>query len=131
REKWKVGAIITDNAGSVGVLIGHRSSFRCVATNGATAVNTLNASSPKWLLSARKMMAKFYDRWKQCEQPLFMFGFPLHLVYMECSRDLPETAVSGIVKQGFTKHDDLVFPEEAIKLRGFRGQKVKLAKYFG
>ncbi|ETK79074.1 hypothetical protein L915_15038 [Phytophthora nicotianae] len=35
------------------------------------------------------------------------------------------------VKQGFTKHDDLVFPEEAIKLRGFRGQKVKLAKYFG
>ncbi|EEY55156.1 uncharacterized protein PITG_20318 [Phytophthora infestans T30-4] len=36
------------------------------------------------------------DRWEQCEQPLFMLWFALHPVYVECSRELPETVVSGI-----------------------------------
>ncbi|KAF1786173.1 Zinc finger, C2H2 [Phytophthora cactorum] len=35
------------------------------------------------------------------------------------------------VKQPFTNHNDRTFPQEAVKLRGFRGQKAKLGALFG
>ncbi|KAF4136212.1 hypothetical protein GN958_ATG14597 [Phytophthora infestans] len=39
-------------------------------------------------------------RWAPCEQPLFMLGFALHLLYAETARELPNTAVSGIGSLG-------------------------------
>ncbi|EEY57182.1 uncharacterized protein PITG_11002 [Phytophthora infestans T30-4] len=44
------------------------------------------------LVHQEKLIECVEDRWEQCEQPLFMLGFALHPVYVECSRELPETA---------------------------------------
>ena len=83
---WDVGAIVTDNTGQCGrarrilalrwprVIFLHcfahdinnlvkavlKSSFRDVATEAATAVNCMNASSSKWLQRARVLMQESY-----------------------------------------------------------------------
>ncbi|EEY60738.1 uncharacterized protein PITG_13454 [Phytophthora infestans T30-4] len=36
------------------------------------------------------------ERWRQCEQPLFMLGFALHPAYADYARALPTTKVSGL-----------------------------------
>ncbi|EEY58479.1 uncharacterized protein PITG_01147 [Phytophthora infestans T30-4] len=36
------------------------------------------------------------ERWRQCEQPLFMLGFALHPAYADHARALPTTKVSGL-----------------------------------
>ncbi|ETP45095.1 hypothetical protein F442_08425 [Phytophthora nicotianae P10297] len=40
-------------------------------------------------------------------------------------------AIPEAVKQAFTNHNDRNFPQEAIKLRGFRGRKASLGELFG
>ncbi|GMG15955.1 unnamed protein product [Phytophthora fragariaefolia] len=88
QEQWRVGAIITDNAGQcrrarqiLAVRWPHivflscfahdvnnlvksvlRSSFKDIAAQTATAVKIVNASSSKWLPRARKMMKNCYGR---------------------------------------------------------------------
>ncbi|GMG18015.1 unnamed protein product [Phytophthora fragariaefolia] len=88
QEQWRVGAIITDNAGQcrrarqilairwphivflfcfahdVNNLVKSvlRSSFKDIAAQAATAVKIVNTSSSKWLPRARIMMKKCYGR---------------------------------------------------------------------
>ncbi|KAG1697262.1 hypothetical protein DVH05_016549 [Phytophthora capsici] len=40
-------------------------------------------------------------------------------------------AIPEAIKQAFTSHNDRNFPQEAIKLRGFRGRKATLEELFG
>ncbi|ETL93772.1 hypothetical protein L917_08147 [Phytophthora nicotianae] len=40
-------------------------------------------------------------------------------------------AIPEAVKQAFTNYNDRNFPQEAIKLRGFRGRKASLGELFG
>lgn len=36
------------------------------------------------------------ERWRECEQPLFMLGFALHPTYADEARTLPNTSISGV-----------------------------------
>jgi hAT family C-terminal dimerisation region len=44
----------------------------------------------------RSLVKCIESRWQQCEQPLFMLGYALHPLHTAQSRELRETAISGV-----------------------------------
>ncbi|EEY61655.1 uncharacterized protein PITG_01987 [Phytophthora infestans T30-4] len=45
------------------------------------------------------------ERWRECEQPLFMLGFALHPTYADEARTLPNTSISGVEDVGVLRSD--------------------------